>query len=223
MTKEDFLNSIKPRPALVSNEYTYESRYSFMIEVAQKLCPEFEITDHNRKLYQEGLKYFSGDAESKFPLNKGLLLYGPTGTGKSFFFKVMSFVNNGCKTGNEFVSLPVEKLNSGFAQSGYEYFSISGIDFDPLNRYRLSLNSFHFLLDDFGLLESVVNFYGSNVDLVLSFIQRRYSCFVDNSILTHLTTNIKPEMFRERYGDAVASRINQMFTYVPLLGSDYRK
>ena len=222
MNASDFLESLKPKPYLEFKEYNFTQRFSSMEKIAGVVCPGFELTEHNRNLYENGVRYMAGDPESKFPLNKGLLLFGPPGTGKSLFFKIMNLLNSGTKGQNGFTTIAINQMIDGIAKNGLNYFSQAGITF-PNHVYGFDSSKKHLFLDDLCLSSDSVNYFGNTIDLVFNFIQRRYIAYTDNSILTHITTNLKPNLFKEHYGEAVFSRMNQMFHPLPLMGKDFRK
>ena len=81
----------------------------------------------------------------------------------------------------------------------------------------------HIHVDDIGLSSDTVTNYGTTVLIVNDLISRRYVAFTDQSLLTHISTNLKPETIEKRYGAAIESRINEMFTFIPMIGKDFRK
>lgn len=222
MEANDFLEQIRPKPYLVFKEYDFSQRFKSMIEIANIVCPGFELTEYNKNLYENGVRYMAGDPKSEFPLNKGLMLYGPPGTGKSIFFKIMARLNEGTKGINCFTTLTINQVIDGVAKGGHKYFAESGITFSQYV-YGYDSAKKHLFLDDLCLSSDSVNYFGNNIDVVFNFIQRRYIAYTEDSVLTHITTNLKPELFDKQYGATVFSRMNQMFFAVPLLGKDYRK
>ena len=222
MEKNDFLKHIGPKPFLEYKEYDFAQRFESMIQIANVICPGFELTGHNKNLYESGIRYFAGDPKSEFPLNKGLMLYGPVGTGKSLFFRIMNLLNESTGGQNGFTVLSINQVIDGVAKSGHKYFAESGITFSNYI-YGFDKSKKHLFLDDLCLSSDSVNYFGNNIDVVFNFIQRRYAAYIENFVLSHITTNLKPELFLKHYGEAVWSRMNQLFLYVPLFGKDHRK
>jgi DNA replication protein DnaC len=222
MDKNEFFKQISPKPYLEYREYDFSERYELMLGIANTICPGFELTDYNKNLYESGIRYFAGDPKSEFPLTKGLMLYGPVGTGKSLFFRIMNLLNDATKGQNGFTTLSINEVVDGLAKSGHKYLAECGITFSN-HVYGYDSSKKHLFLDDLCLSSDSVNFFGNNIDLVFNFIQRRYQAYTENNILSHITTNLKPDRFSELYGEAVMSRMNQLFFYKALLGKDHRK
>jgi hypothetical protein len=224
MDKETFLNKIKPEPYLVTNEYVFQKRYEFLIEIAVTICHEFKISGEEKKIYENAIRYFSGDPSGEFNINKGLYLYGRIGSGKSLFFKIFKAFNLGCNSGNDFKILTISDLIDGVAMGGFKFFLSSGITFNEFSKLRVADYTIrHMLIDDIGQSVSSVKYFGSELNVIRDFFQRRYNAFTDYSALTHVATNVTPKEIKNEYGEFISSRMKEMFNVILLPGEDKRK
>lgn len=226
MGKEDFLNQIKPKPYLISKEYDFKTRYESLMEIAPVICPGFEISNEQQSIYENAVKYFSGDASGEFDLRKGLYIYGRIGSGKTLFFKILNTLNRATGSGNDFNIITINDLVDGIAREGYKYFSLSGITLSGSGFNPHSVNNMwirHMLIDDMGQGVSSVKYFGSEVNVIRDFFQRRYCSFTESAALTHVATNIPPDKIKEEYGEFISSRMREMFNIIAFPGEDKRK
>jgi len=225
MEREYFLDLIKPKPYLIFRDYKFKARLDSFMVIAKTLCPDFSITDENREIYEETVKYFAADQSCKYSLNKGLFVYGSIGVGKSLYFKIFHALNMASETRNDFKALTINNLIDGITSMGNEYWNKSGTtsgEFESFRRCSYS-NSKHLFLDDLGQSSRTAHFYGDSIDVVIAFISRRYNEYTDNNVLTHFSTNLEPDEIRAEYGEFIASRLRQMCTPVRFAGTDKRK
>jgi hypothetical protein len=226
MYKETFLNKIRPVPYLVTKEYDFQKRYESLLEIALTICPDFKISNEEKKIYENAIRYFSGDPSGEFNIKKGLYSYGRIGSGKSLFFKIFRALNMGCYLGNEFNILTINDLVDGVAREGFKFFSSAGITSNEgiislarIDIYRIR----HLLIDDIGQSVSSVKYFGSEVNVVRDFFQRRYNEYSDHSALTHVATNVNPVEIKKEYGEFISSRMKEMFNVILFPGEDKRK
>lgn len=80
------------------------------------------------------------------------------------------------------------------------------------------------IIDDLGLEPDGQNVYGTQRYLMEDAIIKRYEVFSDPArrFVTHFTCNLTKDEIRERYGERVWSRLNEMVTFVTLAGEDRR-
>jgi len=226
MEKEEFLNQIKPKPYLINKEYDFQKRYESLLEIAGVICPGFNISKEQQNIYENAVKYFSGDDSCEFDLKKGLYIYGRIGNGKTLFFKLLNTLNKAVWSGNDFNILTINDLVDGIAREGYKYFSLSGITLSGDGLNLKNVNNIwirHMLIDDMGQGVSSIRYFGSEVNVIRDFFQRRYCAFTDCSALTHVATNIPPAEIKEEYGEFISSRMREMFNIIAFPGEDKRK
>ena len=58
--------------------------------------------------------------------------------------------------------------------------------------------------------------------MIKELLADRYDMYCKYGSKTHITSNLTADMFRERYGDYIASRMNEMFNILILNGVDHR-
>lgn len=218
MNPGKFLKKISPKPYLIPEDFDFTGRWDTLLRIARAICPGFEIDDYNKEIYENGVKYFAGDPACKYDLSKGLYFFGPVGVGKTLFFKIFESINEAIKSQNNYRRISINKLIDGFSRNGYIYFSDSGI---TPSSYPYSRN--HILLDDLGQSAGIIKHFGSEINVIAEFIQRRYYAYTDYFYLTHITSNIEPEEIQPQYGDFIASRMREMFNVILFPGKDRRK
>lgn len=74
------------------------------------------------------------------------------------------------------------------------------------------------VLDDVGAEQDTVRTYGNILNPVEQLIEYRYKY----RLFTVVTTNLKPQEIRERYGDRIADRMNEMMTRIIIKVPSYR-
>lgn len=77
----------------------------------------------------------------------------------------------------------------------------------------------HLGIDDMGVEPLEVLDYGNVVYPMVELINYRYS----RQLLTIITTNLTPKQIREKYGDRIADRFNEMMHRVIFTNETYRK
>lgn len=134
---------------------------------------------------------------------KGLLLFGMTGVGKTFSLDV--YLSETKK--NPGHRIDGEKIEMGVSLYGAHYFE----------RFLQD----HMVWNDLGEEEKVMMYMGTTVKPAQSIIMNRHMRFPD--LFTNITTNYTVEILENKYGDRVFSRLQQMCTFIHVTGKDLRK
>lgn len=74
-------------------------------------------------------------------------------------------------------------------------------------------------IDDIGLEPTEVLDYGNSINPVIEIIEQRYR----QQLFTFITTNLTPKQIREKYGDRIADRFNEMMKCIVYKNSTFRK
>lgn len=147
--------------------------------------------------------------------NKGLCLIGGTGSGKT---KRMEFLSNavGIKMLNAREMCAVWRDMEGNEADFQKYCLADGV------RYSIVPKYFHdLIIDDIGTEAQTYNAYGTAVDVMRDIILPiRHGQFP--RWRTFITTNLNKEELKNRYGERVYSRLNEMCVFFPLTHEDRR-
>jgi DNA replication protein DnaC len=142
---------------------------------------------------------------NSFSFQKGLLLAGSYGLGKSLMFSAASQAQ-----------IPENRFGITTTNSAVQQYEADGPKY--LNQFFTGNRCF----DDFGT-ESKAWHYGKQVDIFKTILEERYNTFINKGIKTHISTNLTIDEISKRYGERVESRLYEMFNIVILTGKDRRK
>lgn len=136
--------------------------------------------------------------------DRGLMLVGATGTGKSV---AMAFLAN------------YGKIRMVDACSMMRLFTCGG-DAEFFAETK-RLDQFPIILDDLGAERDAMS-YG-NTSPIAEWIQDRYRSWQSGGPELHIVTNLSRTAIVDRYGDRVADRLNEFCIPAPISGSGMRK
>lgn len=161
-----------------------------------------EMTTSNLRKVAETL---AGDSH-KF----GLLLAGTCGNGKTTTMRAVQSV--------------VQLLNNTRYRSGerignylVEAKELAGLP-DETGVMKFYKATPLLFLDDLGREPTEVLKYGNVTSPITELLEYRYN----QRLTTIVTTNLEPSEIREKYGDRIADRFNEMFVVVRYTGNSYR-
>ena len=165
----------------------------------------FKIYKEDEPLLFKLCCYFIQDhyscAQMGIDTNKGLLLTGPVGCGKTSLMKLLPHLASH-KTNYEII--PTRNIVFNFNASGFEV----------LEKYNQTKN---YCFDDLGV-EPTGSHYAKECNVLGEILLSRYELFChperSRRILTHITTNLNAEELEKRYGNRVRSRLRQMFNLI---------
>lgn len=162
-----------------------------------------EMTVRNLRLVAETL---AGDSH-KF----GLLLAGTCGNGKTTMMRAVQSV--------------VMLLNNTYYNRSGQCIGnrlLEAKDIAQLSDKDGQLTAYQTIpllfLDDLGREPTEVMRYGNVTSPITELLEYRYN----QRLTTIVTTNLEPSEIREKYGDRIADRFNEMFVVVRYTGASYR-
>jgi DNA replication protein DnaC len=146
-------------------------------------------------------------AQMGIDTNKGILLTGPVGCGKTSLMKLL-------------VHLAPHKTSYEIIPTRNIVFSFNASGFETLEQYNQSKN---YCFDDLGV-EPTGSHYGKDLNVLGEILLSRYDLFTKTSqglsqrlsqnIKTHITTNLNAQEIEKRYGNRVRSRLRAMFNLI---------
>lgn len=190
------------------------------LTVAERHCPGFDVDDENHSVIDALLRYFIRDPafetlpDLKSPsLNKGILIAGNSGSGKSILLRIM----RECRfPGTWFGEQMCRQISQRFAKGGFASIETFG---SKAVRYEFGKKKCSVMLfDDLGA-EQTVQYFGQKQNVMAEILLDRYDHFLKHGLITHLTTNLDRDAVEERYGNRVLSRMYQQFNFISL-GAD---
>ncbi len=181
-------------------------------------------------LAQKYIEHFCSTSDEYYPEHKenklkGLFVFGNTGTGKTFNFKIyemiytklspevggrkfspLSYINN-----DTFMVAHVDEIKKGAKSLGEDYIK------------RLS-SVRNLVIDEFGGGENEeINDYGTKSNPIIEVINARYRSMRDNLLITHFTSNLTKEEIYKKYGERIYDRLREMCIWLPFEGESKRK
>lgn len=168
----------------------------------RQLCPDFTIDDHNRQPITTVAAWLAREGRQGMDLNKGLLLVGNVGSGKTLLMRAVRSAMQQAY-GSQFGMRPCSEMVRAFTDGGYS--DIEGWMTAP-----------HVCFDDLGTESEAVH-YGKRTNLMAEVIEVRYDRLQSGrKCWTHITTNLGTDQIRERYGERAFSRLRHMTNLVDL-------
>lgn len=154
--------------------------------------------------------YFLHDQEKckelEMDLNKGILLTGPIGIGKTTWFKLMQLI---VVKEQKFYYTTCREVSFEFIREGYNTIDkySKGIPYDfPMK---------NICFDDLGT-ENNLKYFGNECNVMAEVILSRYDLYMNLDIKTHITTNLSASEIEKYYTERVRSRLRQMMNVLSI-------
>ncbi|CAL1518573.1 hypothetical protein MMC2321_02316 [Chitinophaga sp. MM2321] len=172
--------------------------------------PHFEIEDIDRPIVLKLLTYFLRDErvalDEGIDLNKGILLTGKIGCGKT---SLISIIRNLSQEAFKPAIISCRDISFEFGKMGYDVIAkYSKNAFYPYT----SIPRIH-CFDDLGL-ETTIKFWGNDCNVMAEILLSRYDLLISHKMLTHVTTNLVSQELEDLYGNRLRSRMRAMFNLI---------
>lgn len=133
-------------------------------------------------------------------LNKGILLSGPIGCGKTSLMNLIKYI---IPVEHKFSVKSCRDISFEFIQDGYEV----------IHRYSkgklYESNSRNYCFDDLGT-ENNLKYFGNECNVIAEILLSRYDLFISKKLQTHITTNLSASEIEKQYGNRVRSRLREL-------------
>lgn len=171
---------------------------------------DFYLREADAPVWMKLICWMTGDesiaADIGVSLDKGILLSGPIGVGKTC---MMHLVRQLAKQNRRYRMKSCRDVS----------FEFPGIGVNVIYKYtRESYLSYPTLpdticFDDLGL-EMEAKDYGTTWNVMAEILLSRYDHFIHHGMLTHVTTNLNSKEIEARYGKRLRSRMREMFNVI---------
>ncbi len=142
--------------------------------------------------------------KEQIDLNKGILLSGPIGCGKT---SIMHLIRPFTNPLSDYKIKTCREISFEFAKNG----------FDAINKYTQKQNNQSrlsgYCFDDLGA-EQQIKHFGNDCNVMAEVLISRYEQFVENNSITHLTSNLSASEIEMLYGNRLRSRMRNMFNLI---------
>ncbi|HEX8515621.1 MAG TPA: AAA family ATPase [Bacteroidia bacterium] len=195
----------------IQSSHDYENALLWLEKWGQKQYGKhFSLREEDKPVLFRLLSYFLKDetvaSKLNINLNKGILLSGPIGVGKTSILSLMRLFE---PAKDRFILRSCRDVSFEFIKDGY----------DTIHKY--SRHSFHsnthdpkiYCFDDLGT-ENTLKYYGNECNVMAEVLLSRYDLFVSRQLITHLTTNLSASEIEEIYGSRIRSRMREMFNLI---------
>lgn len=145
------------------------------------------------------------------PPTPGLIIFGNVGNGKTTLINSITNVINAYSLGRDASGNPAW-MKFVTAESLARYAKEDSEKMWSIIRTPM------LALDDLGAEQDTIKTYGNVVNPAVELLSYRYQY----RLFTVITTNLKAADMRQRYGDRVADRMNEMFTRIVIKNETYR-
>ena len=180
----------------------------------QKFGTKFRLHPEDRVIIYKLLIYFIRDeqtcAQYGIDLEKGILLNGPVGCGKTSLMTLMRYF---AYPDHQYIIKSTRDIASEFNQEGYSIIQKYGKAHQKI-----------YCFDDLGV-ENNMKYFGNECNTIAEILLQRYDQQIMEGTITHATTNLNAQELEELYGNRVRSRLRSMFNLIsfPEVGQDKRK
>ena len=187
----------------------YHSATTWLQQKGQHLYgSHFKIHESDHPIIHKLIAYYLNDQQTcdqlKIDTQKGILLSGPIGCGKTTLMNLMKHM---AATNQKFFVKSCRDISFEFIQDGYQVIH----NYSKGRLYESNPKTICF--DDLGT-ESNLKYYGNECNVMAEILLSRYDLFIAKNTKTHITTNLSATEIETNYGNRVRSRMRQMFNLI---------
>lgn len=202
-------NSTQQSVKTIQSHYSYDEVIAWLENKGIEIYGNhFKILENDYPIVYKLIAYFLKDEPTCFQyginLNKGILLSGPVGCGKTSLMNLMKYLT---ATEHKFLVKPCRDISFEFIQDGYQIIH----KYSKGKLYESEPKTICF--DDLGI-ENNLKYYGNECNVMAEILLSRYDLFISKKVQTHITTNLSASEIEKNYGNRVRSRLREMVNLV---------
>ena len=202
-------NSTQQPTKTIQSHYSYDEVIIWLENKGIELYGNhFKIIETDYPIVYKLIAYFLKDEPTCFQyginLNKGILLTGPIGCGKTSLMNLMKYLT---ATEHKFFVKPCRDISFEFIQDGYQIIHKYSIG----KLYQSEPRTYCF--DDLGT-ENNLKYFGNECNVMAEILLSRYDLFISKKLQTHITTNLSATEIEKHYGNRVRSRLREMVNLI---------
>ena len=206
-TEQD--NSTQQPIKTIQSHYSYDEVITWLEKKGVELYGNhFKILETDYPIVYKLIAYFLKDEPTCFQyginLNKGILLTGPIGCGKTSLMNLMKYLT---ATEHKFFVKPCRDISFEFIQDGYQIIH----KYSNGKLYQSEPRTYCF--DDLGT-ENNLKYFGNECNVMAEILLSRYDLFISKKLFTHITTNLSATEIEKHYGNRVRSRLREMVNLI---------
>jgi energy-coupling factor transporter ATP-binding protein EcfA2 len=189
----------------IQNHYSYTEIVDWLEKKGIELYGNhFTISETDYPIVYKLIAYFLKDEPTCFQygieINKGILLSGPIGCGKTSLMNLMKYL---AQTESKYSVKPCRDISFEFIQDGYEVIH----RYSKGKLYQTEPRNYCF--DDLGT-ENNLKYFGNECNVMAEILLSRYDLFHSKQLKTHITTNLSASNIEKVYGNRVRSRLREV-------------
>jgi len=202
-------NSTQKPTKTIQSHYSYDEIIIWLENKGIELYGNhFKILETDYPIVYKLIAYFLKDEPTCFQYginhNKGILLTGPIGCGKTSLMNLMKYLT---ATEHKFFVKPCRNISFEFIQDGYQIIHKYSIG----KLYQSEPRTYCF--DDLGT-ENNLKYFGNECNVMAEILLSRYDLLISKKLLTHITTNLSATEIEKHYGNRVRSRLREMVNLI---------
>ena len=188
----------------IKTHYNYQEIINWLQTTGIQLYGNhFKILETDYPIVYKLIAYFLKDEQVcdqfNIDLQKGILLTGPIGCGKTSLMNLMKQV---ALPNNKFSVKPCRDISFEFIQDGYQIIHKYSIG----QLYHSEPRTYCF--DDLGT-ENNLKYFGNECNVMAEILLSRYDLFIYKKLKTHITTNLSATEIEKQYGNRIRSRLRE--------------
>jgi energy-coupling factor transporter ATP-binding protein EcfA2 len=202
----------------IQSRYNYADAWQWLQQKGNEVYgKKFQFHEGDKHIIYLLLCYFLKDdiaaLQLELDLEKGILLTGPIGCGKTTLMNLMRYITS---QEQRFIMKSCRDISFEFIEDGFEV--IHKYSRGALYQYNPKIYCF----DDLGT-EGSLKYYGNECNTMAEILLTRYDLFVSQKLVTHVTSNLAAGEIEEVYGNRIRSRMREMFNLISFDNSVFDK